>query len=609
MNRPNPAAVALALALPFAAMAQVRPADLQRGLVAAYALDGDAVDAVTRFRASATATRPVEDRNGARNAALWFDGARSAVSLGSALQPARFTVAAWIRPDATDRPMAIVSKMRNLPGHYQKNLELRLDPGGRLFLHVPSGQGWEAATGVRAVPAGRWTHVAATYDGARAQLYVDGARDGQPFAVRYAQTQTETWIGARPESGGADGRTPSGPTFFFVGAIDDVRVWDRPLGDAEIAAVAAQASAMPAPPPGPVAGPGPGHGPGHGPGPVPGPQASPVAVYPLDGDAREAMGGADGKLVGTKPAENRAGTPRAALAFAGKDHVDLGVRTEPERFTLAVWVRPAKGKEQVIFSKLSANPDARERWLELRTDPFGRIVLKVPNGSAFDNSVSTTQKLPANRWTHVAATFDGDRAALYLDGALAGEARVVPFEASSGPAFLGARPDPQGKRAKFAPAFEGRLDDLRIFRGALGQDDVVALAHAEERPPMPPGRGGDDDGDVLLLRVDRALGAYDAACVRGEAQRIAKMEEKIAADLEEGARATRDREVVERVRYVVRELEGARGHHDPMSLDRKRSALHALSEALWNDFARDMDEQPRPYGAPRRDDDRGDDRW
>jgi hypothetical protein len=61
----------------------------------------------------------------------------------------------------------------------------------------------------------------------------------------------------------------------------------------------------------------------------------------------------------------------------------------------------------------------------------------------------------------------------------------------------------------------------------------------------------------------------------------------------------------------VHEIEGGRGRHDPMSLDRKRSALHSLSEALWSDFARDMDEQPRPYPAAdrRRDDDRRDDRW
>ncbi len=596
MTRTVRTAAALALALPLAAAAQPRPIDLQRGLVAAYALDGDAVDAVTRFRAAPVATRPVEGRNGVRNGALWFDGVRSAVKLGSALQPARFTLSAWVRPEANDRVMAIVSKIRNLPGHYQKNLELRLDPGGRLFLHVPSGQGWEAVTGVRTVAPGRWTHVAATYDGTRAQLFVDGDRDGQPFAVRYEQSQTETWIGARPEGG-----SPPGPTFFFLGAIEDVRVWDRALSDAEVAAVAAGAPQAPEPPrPPPVAGPGPR-------------QAVPVAIYPLDGDAREALNGADAVLAGTKPAEDRAGNPRGAIALAGRDHVDLGVRTEPERFSLSVWVRPAKAsREQVIFSKLSTNPQAREKWLELRVDPFGRVVLKVPGESPFDNSLTTRQKLASSRWTNVVATFDGDRASLYLDGELAGEGHVAPFEASRGPAFLGARPDPQGKRAKFAP-FEGRLDDFRIFRGALGPDEVVALARAEVRPPFPPGRGGGDDAsNVLLLRVDQALVAYDGACVRGDAQRIARTEEKIAADLEEGVRAARpDRETADRVRYVVRELESGRGRHDPMSLDKKRGALHALSEALWNDFARDMDEQPRPYpGADHRpDDDRGGDRW
>ena len=88
------------LLAPLAAAAQARPPDLQRGLVAAYALDGDAVDAVTRFRATPVATRPVEGRDWQRGGALWFDGARSAVNLGGSVQPARFTLAAWVRPDA-----------------------------------------------------------------------------------------------------------------------------------------------------------------------------------------------------------------------------------------------------------------------------------------------------------------------------------------------------------------------------------------------------------------------------------------------------------------------------------------------------------------------------
>ncbi len=94
---------ALALTLPVAALAQVRPADLQRGLVASLPLDGDVVDDVTGLRATPVATRPADDRNGVRNGALWFDGTRSAANLGSTLQPARFTLAAWIRPETVDR--------------------------------------------------------------------------------------------------------------------------------------------------------------------------------------------------------------------------------------------------------------------------------------------------------------------------------------------------------------------------------------------------------------------------------------------------------------------------------------------------------------------------
>jgi len=580
------AALALALALPTVAAAQVRPPDLHRGLVASFPLDGDAVDEVTRAAATPVATRPVDDRNGVRNGALWFDGARSAVNLGSALQPARFTISAWIRPEAVDRAEVVVSKVRNLPGHWQKNLELRLNPGGRLFLQVPSGQGWEGVEGTRPLAPRRWTHVAAVYDGARAQLYVDGAPDGAAMPARYEQSQTDTWIGARPEGGGRDGRVPSGPTFFFFGAIDDVRVWDRPLSDGELAVVSGRVP--PAPPEPPRAMPG------------PAPRAAPLAMYPLDGDARDALGGANGTLAGTRPAEDRHGSPRGALAFGGRDHVDLGARVEPEQFSLAVWVRPSRAqKEQVIFSKLSTSPRAREKWLELKLDASGRAVLKVPGASPFNSSVQASTRLASGRWTHVAATYDGGRAVIYVDGAPAGEAHVDPFDGSRGPVFVGARPDAQGKRARFAPLFDGRLDDLRVYRGALAPEEVAHVARGGDERPRPPGGGGDDDEpDHTLVKVSRLLSRYDAACVGGDPDRIGRLEERIARELEEAARAARgDRELVEQLRHAAREIERGRGHVDAMSLDRKRGALSSLSDALWSDFAREIDDGPRPYAA------------
>ncbi len=582
----------LSILLPLLATGQVRLSDLERGLVASYPLDGDAVDEVGRARAGAFGTRPLEDRSGGRNGALWFDGARSHVNLGASLQPERFTLSAWVRPESLDRVQVVVSKVRNLPGHYQKNLELRIEAGGRLFLHVPSGAGWESATGLRPIPAMRWTHVAAVYDGARAQLYVDGAPDGAPLAVAYAQSPTDTFLGARPEGGGQGGRT-AGPTFYFHGGLDDVRIWDRALSGEELAVVAGRAAPAPEPP---QAGP-----------PRPGfpmPFPLPIAAYPLDGDAREAMGGADGAIAGgLRPAEDRQGDPRGALSFDGRGRVDLGVRTEPERFTLAVWLRAARGdRRQVIFSKATSARSARQKWLELETDPFGRVVLSVPNASPFRYQVTSTPRLPSGRWVHLAATYDGDTATLYLDGAPAGQAKVEPFDASPGPVMLGARPDAPGRPGRGTP-FDGRMDDLRIYRGALSAEEVAAVARGlPYQPPAPPGppprRDDDEDdaSDALLVQAGKLVVRYDAALVRRDPRRIAKAEERIVRELSEAARDARgDRETVELLRYTAREFERSRGAQDAMSLDRKRSALVALSESLWNDLARELDAGPAPF--------------
>ncbi|BDG05380.1 LamG domain-containing protein [Anaeromyxobacter oryzae] len=603
MHRPTLAALAVALALPFAAAAQaVRPGEPSRGLLASYPLDGQAVDDVTRTPAQAVGVRPMEGHDGQPRGALWFDGARSYVSLGDRLQPERFTIAAWIRPELVDRVQVIVSKIRNLPNHYQRNLELRLEPGGRLFLHVPSGNGWESVQGQRAIAPGRWTHVAAVYDGARAQLYVDGVRDGAPVAVAYAQTRTETFIGARPEGGGRDGRTPAGPTWFFTGGIEDVRIWGRPLSDAETSLVAQGRLDVPAPPP---ARPPPGAD-----------RGELLASYPLDGDARDAAGQADGRIVGAvKPAEDRGGDPRGALLLGGRDYVDLGVRVEPEQFTLAAWVRPARvDRDLVVLSKWSSAPGPKDRFLELRIDAGGRVTLAIPGGpGGRPQQVRSTRPLAANRWAHLAASFDGERAVLYVDGAADAEATFSAFDASQGPVLLGARPDASGKRPRLGTFFEGRLDDVRIYRGVLEDREVQALAQDRGAPPPRPGpapgpRPGDDDEReaAFLVKLDRLQARYDAACVRRSGRSVLEAEAQVFQALEDAdraARAERNQRISGYLRRALGELQAARNRTDAMSLDRKRSALSGLSESLWNDLVQDLD--ATPLGDDRYDDRRG----
>jgi hypothetical protein len=600
MVRVSSLAACLALAAaPAAALAQrhAAPPPLERGLVASCPLDAGALG-----DCEPAGLRPAPDRSGAPNGAFQFDGVRSYARVLVPVQPQRFTVAAWIRPDRVDRPQVVVSRIRNVPGHWQRNLELRLDPGGRLFLHVPSGNGWEGVQGQRAIAPGRWTFVAATYDGARAQLWVDGARDGAPLATAYAQSDSEMLVGARPDGGGPDGRTASGPTWFFAGTIDDVVVYDRPLGDDELAALFRMPANAPPLYAGGAAAPVPAPPPPYAP-PRGAPPPTPVAIaarYPLDGNAADASGvGPNGVLHGTRPAEDRLGNPRGALAFRkkDKDHVDLGPAPEPERFTIAAWIRPAEDREMVIWSKHSGARRPPDRWLELRIAFPGRIELQLPSSFGRDTVASSQRRVVPNRWTHVAATFDGDRAAIYVDGQLDGEARLEGFDASPGPAFLGARPMANGKLHRAGATFDGRMDEVVLVRGALGPAQIAALGQgAFPGGPGPvAGRDEADDGRDLL-RLDRLVALYDAACLRrsGEALQAAeaKVLEEIEGELREQRGERRDRERVQRLKRAAQEFAALRGRVDAVGLDRKREILSGLADAAWTELAEELDEDP-----------------
>ena len=80
--------------------------------------------------------------------------------------------------------------------------------------------------GTRSVPVNRWSYVAVTYDGATLRLYVDGDQVSRNTSVSGAIQIPDSplWIG---------GNRPYGE--HFDGVIDEVRVYDRALGQGEIA--------------------------------------------------------------------------------------------------------------------------------------------------------------------------------------------------------------------------------------------------------------------------------------------------------------------------------------------------------------------------------------
>ncbi len=99
--------------------------------------------------------------------------------------------------------------------------------GNRLELFLRLEGGGEVRVTAPPPPTGRFTHLAATYDGQQAKLYVDGRPVAMALAPGALAIGTENLnLGGRP-AGAPDSE-------FFSGLIDDLVIYGRGLSAAEV---------------------------------------------------------------------------------------------------------------------------------------------------------------------------------------------------------------------------------------------------------------------------------------------------------------------------------------------------------------------------------------
>ncbi|MBE0535551.1 MAG: hypothetical protein IH624_07765 [Phycisphaerae bacterium] len=97
---------------------------------------------------------------------------------------------------------------------------------GRMGWH---GTTW-AGLGDNILPTGEWTHVAVTFDGANAVMYVNGAQAGGPNAYQFGgKSDAHIYLGAA--NAGGD---------LYKGALDDVRIYNYALDDVAVARLYAE---------------------------------------------------------------------------------------------------------------------------------------------------------------------------------------------------------------------------------------------------------------------------------------------------------------------------------------------------------------------------------
>lgn len=153
------------------------------------------------------------------------------------IDPAHFTISAWVRlekyPPSYGKGMSTIA-CRGSDEFIDGSFVLQIQSNKLNSFINAGGNIHQVTSPANAVPLGKWTPVALTYDGDTMRMYCDGKEVGRKKAGM------ELKPGEMPFTIGSNGNldfTPRGAfyTIFDCGDIDEVRLFSRALGPAEIA--------------------------------------------------------------------------------------------------------------------------------------------------------------------------------------------------------------------------------------------------------------------------------------------------------------------------------------------------------------------------------------
>ena len=163
-----------------------------------------------------------------------------------------------------------------------------------------------------------------------------------------------------------------------------------------------------------------------------------------------------------------------ALDFDGtNDYVNVNADAKlniTSSITLSAWIyRNATGKYDCIIGKdqYGAN-NGYSLWIYADD----KLTLRFGSSRVYQSSST----IPKDKWTHVAGTFDGTNAKLYIDGNLSGTYNALAPTANSSGLYLGT---PQDAIGNSTFNFFGKIDEVNIWNVARSQSDIQNSMTAE----------------------------------------------------------------------------------------------------------------------------------
>ena len=428
---------------------------LTNGLVVYYAFNGNANDASGNGNnGTVDGATLTADRFGIPNSAYYFNGTNSDILVPETLFGATnqaWTISVWITLDSgpyvtlTDiyAKSSVNGEMDLITATNSVQVVIKTASGAYYYASAP-------------LVTNSTIHMVGVYQkGQSLSLYINGV-----LSDSVALPNEDLWLAAYPLISALGAyHLPPTPFDCFRGTIDDFRVYTRALSASEVQQLYQYESTT---------------------GCVP-PPAGLVSWWPGEGDANDIAGANNGTLV--NGATFAPGEVGQAFSFDGMSSY-IRVADNPElhftnSLTIEAWIYPTSlGAHHNIVSKWDYAIFNAQKSYTTEVGPDGSVVLAICNDGDCSQyaTVGSTNSIPVNQWTHFAATYDGSRLWMYVNGVCENQTpcnySIFP---GTGDLLIGAASTGGGQ---VVSPFAGLIDEPSVYSRALSAAEIQAIYNA-----------------------------------------------------------------------------------------------------------------------------------
>jgi hypothetical protein len=196
-----------------------------QGLIAAWLFDGSAVDVSGNGNdGTVNGATLTTDRFGSSNRAYFFGGSANIQGSTSGFNFGAnpFSISLWIKTNSASGGGILTT--HDVASSKYSNIGVYIAGTNNGFADIDINNGAGSTTNFngRKLTDNQWHHILVVRQGATANLYVDGVLDFTDNLSQNPNNSTSFIIGSSYDAA------------YFTGTIDDIRVYDRALTDAEI---------------------------------------------------------------------------------------------------------------------------------------------------------------------------------------------------------------------------------------------------------------------------------------------------------------------------------------------------------------------------------------